>query len=574
MEATSDPGDEIEQRIRTSLRVVVMTPCWAAYSSRDGRPRFRAYGRRHIDRMRHLDKLSSDQLVALKVASAVLPFRVNDYVLDELIDWDNIPSDPIYQMTFPQAGMLADADFLHLKKLVLSGVDTGVIRQCVRDIQTRMNPHPGGQMELNVPTLGGAKLYGCQHKYRETVLYFPAAGQTCHAYCTYCFRWPQFVGIEHFKIAMRDPELLVSYLREHREVTDVLVTGGDPLVMSSEMLRKSIKPLLGRGLDHITSIRIGTRALTYWPYRFITDRDADDLLHLFEDILHSGRRLALMAHFTHPRELRTVAAREALRRVRCTGAVVRCQAPLVRHVNDDPAVWADLWREQVRLGAVPYYMFVARDTGPRAYFEMTLADGLRVYSEAISRVSGLGRTVRGPIMSAVPGKILIDGIVSINGQKVFVLKMIQGRDPSWTNRMFFARFDPQATWFDQLKPAFDGRDFFFNSSLQTANMGGWKTDSVDNPDSVQHTNYGQIRCIHRRAGMTQAVRTLASPSASGPIFLGPSRTTDDESPGSCRSLAQNENPRTTSRIDSGMTSGSACRSENPMSMIQPRIWLE
>ena len=410
--------------------------------------------------------------------------------------------------------MLAEADFLHLKKLLLSGVDPGVVRQCVREIQRRMNPHPGGQLDLNVPRLNGAKLHGCQHKYRETVLYFPAAGQTCHAYCTYCFRWPQFVGIEHFKIAMRDPELLVSYLRDHQEVTDVLVTGGDPLVMSSEMLKKSINPLLSPGLDHITSIRIGTRALTYWPYRFTTDRD-DYVLRLFEDIRQSGRQLALMAHFAHPRELQTVAAREALRRVRGAGALVRCQAPLVRHINDHPAVWAELWREQVRLGVVPYYMFVARDTGPRAYFEMTLADGHRIYSEAVSRVSGLGRTVRGPVMSAAPGKILVDGIASINGEKVFVLKMIQGRDPGWANRVFFARFDSEATWFDQLEPASHGRDFFFNGPLRRTGVHGSETNSVNNLDLVRQTNYGQVRCIHRQTGMTRPVRaSLRVPSAS------------------------------------------------------------
>jgi hypothetical protein len=236
--------------------------------------------------------------------------------------------------------------------------------------------------------------------------------------------------------------------------------------MSSGLLRRNIEPLLGEGLDHITSIRIGTKALSYWPYRFTTDRDADDLLRLFEDVRCSGRQLALMAHFSHPRELQTEVAREALRRVRDTGAVVRCQAPLIRHVNDSPEVWADLWHEEVRLGAVPYYMFVARTTGPRAYFEVSLAEGLRIFSEAFAQVSGLGRTVRGPIMSAAPGKVQVDGVANIGGQEVFVLKMIQGRDPDWTNRVFFARFDPRATWLDQLEPAFGRREFFFEQSLR------------------------------------------------------------------------------------------------------------
>jgi len=460
--------------------------------SSGSRPRFRAYGRRHIRRIPQLGRLSRDQLTALKVASAVMPFRVNDYVLEELIDWSDIPSDPIYQLTFPQPEMLDHDDYVVLRNLVVTGADPELIEQRSREIQMRMNPHPGGQMELNVPTVNGVELPGCQHKYRETVLFFPPAGQTCHAYCTYCFRWPQFVGIEHLKFAMHEIDLLVRYLRGHKEVTDVLVTGGDPLVMRSGLLRRNIEPLLGEGLDHITSIRIGTKALAYWPYRFTTDRDADDLLRLFEDVRRSGRQLAVMAHYSHPRELQTEAAREALRRVRDTGAVVRCQTPLVRHINDSPEVWAELWREEVRLGAVPYYLFVARNTGPRSYFEVPLVRGLQIFSEAFALVSGLARTVRGPIMSAAPGKVLVDGVAAVNGQKVIVLKMIQGRDPEWANRVFFARFDPRATWLDQLKPAFDRREFLFERSLQGMAADEWQPGWRDESEWQAH-------CVDRQS---------------------------------------------------------------------------
>jgi hypothetical protein len=164
--------------------------------------------------------------------------------------------------------------------------------------------------------------------------------------------------------------------------------------------------------------------------------------------------------------------------VRDAGAVVRSQAPLIRHINDSPEVWTDMWREQVRLGAVPYYMFVARNTGPRSYFEVSLARGLRIFSDAFAQVSGLGRTVRGPIMSATPGKILVDGTATVNGQEVFVLKMIQGRHPEWANRVFFARFDAQATWLDQLRPALDNCEFFFERSLRGM------ASTIGHPDSM------------------------------------------------------------------------------------------
>ena len=150
----------------------------------------------------------------------------------------------------------------------------------------------------------------------------------------------------------------------------------------------------------------------------------------------------------------------ALRRIRNAGAVVRCQAPFIRHVNDNADTWADLWRMQVQLGAIPYYMFVERDTGAQRYFEVPLARAYAIFQEAYRKVSGLGRTVRGPSMSAAPGKVEVEGIAEIGREKVFVLKFIQARNPDWVGRPFFARYDPHATWLDQLRPALGRREFF------------------------------------------------------------------------------------------------------------------
>ena len=445
-------------------------------------PRFRAFGRRHIDRLPWLQSLSREQVLALKAVTAVLPFRVNEYVLDRLIDWSDIPGDPIYQLVFPQAGMLSRRDFSRMLDLVSRNAGQDEITQAARAIQMEMNPHPSGQLELNVPRVDGEPIAGCQHKYRETVLFFPARGQTCHAYCTYCFRWAQFVGAEKLRFAGSEVDILARYLADHTEVSDVLFTGGDPLIMSTRVLRSQVEPFLDHGLEHIRSIRIGTKALATWPYRFTTDRDADDLLRLFEGIRRRGKQIALMAHVSHPRELETPAARAALQRIIDTGTVVRCQAPLIRRVNDDGDVWASMWKEQVRLGAVPYYMFVERDTGPKHYFEVPLAKALRIYSSALARVSGLARTVRGPSMSATPGKVLVDGVTTINGERVFVLKIIQGRDPEWTNRVFFAHFDSAATWLDDLEPAFGEPEFFFEPYMTAMGNGRWQPDWADGDD--------------------------------------------------------------------------------------------
>jgi L-lysine 2,3-aminomutase len=229
--------------------------------------------------------------------------------------------------------MLSRVDFDRMLRLVRADAPREQIQAAAREIQRRLNPHPAGQMELNVPTLDGRPLQGMQHKYRETVLFFPAAGQTCHAYCTYCFRWAQFVGLEELKFASRQADSLVHYLRAHPEVASVLITGGDPMVMKATVLERYIEPLLHPSLAHVRSLRIGSKASAYWPYRFVTDADADDLLRLFERVREAGKTLAFMAHYSHPRELEIPIAREALRRIQGTGAVVRTQAPLIRHVN-------------------------------------------------------------------------------------------------------------------------------------------------------------------------------------------------------------------------------------------------
>ena len=424
-------------------------------------PRFRVFTRRSMDQIKQLKNLPESEIAAMKAVSAVFPFRINSYVADQLIDWSNIPEDPIYQLTFPQPGMLAREDFDKLRSMVRNGSSEEEIRAEARTIQDTLNPHPAGQMDLNVPRHNGQPLTGVQHKYPETVLFFPAAGQTCHSYCTYCFRWAQFVGIDELKFAAHQAESLVSYLKDHKEVTSILFTGGDPMIMKTAVLRRYVEPLLDPELEHVRSIRFGTKAPAYWPYRFVSDPDADDLMRLFEQIRKSHRHVAVMAHYSHPRELSTPISQEAVRRMRDAGAAVRCQAPLIKHVNDDADVWATMWRRQVRLGAIPYYMFVERDTGAKNYFEVRLARAIKIFNDAYRQVSGLARTVRGPSMSATPGKVLVDGVAEIHGEKVFVLKFLQGRDPQWVGRPFFAEFDPDATWLSDLKPALGEDNFFF-----------------------------------------------------------------------------------------------------------------
>ena len=428
--------------------------------------KFKVYTEKHLDQISQLDALPRRLRHEVRVVARILPFRVNQYVLDQLIDWENAETDPIFLLTFPQKDMLEPEAFDRMAGLVRTGADPKSIHALAAQIRRQLNPHPAGQMELNIPVLDDQQLTGMQHKYHETVLFFPSQGQVCHSYCTFCFRWAQFVGDKSLRFSSGEVDSLYGYLKRHKEVSDLLITGGDPMVMKTRHLKYYLEPLLDRSVQHVQTLRIGSKSLTYWPHRFVTDEDADDLLRLLERLVRAGKHVAFMAHFNHWKEMESNMTRRAIQRIRDTGAEIRCQGPLLAKINDDPAIWSRMWREQVRLGLIPYYMFVERDTGARRYFEVPLARALQVYQQAYQSVSGLARTVRGPSMSASPGKIQVQGVTEINNEKVFLLRFLQGRNENWTQQPFFARFDENATWLDDLKPAFGQKQFFYEEEYR------------------------------------------------------------------------------------------------------------
>lgn len=441
---------------------------------------YQAYSVHNFRKIPQIEKLTEALRFDIEVVAQVLPFKVNNFAIEHLIDWDNIPDDPMFVLTFPQREMLIPEHYQAISSLMKGGADAKTVKAEADRIRLALNPHPAGQLSHNVPMFEDQRLEGTQHKYQQTILFFPSQGQTCHAYCTFCFRWPQFVGMSELKFATREIELLIDYLRAHPEINDVLFTGGDPLIMSTRHLAAYIEPLLAAGLPNLRRIRIGTRAFTYWPYRFLSDSDADDLIRLLEKVPAAGLHLAIMAHFNHPCELEPQPIRDAIKRVRETGANIRTQSPLLRHINDDPALWAGMWNKQVDLGCIPYYMFVVRDTGAQHYFSVPLLRAWEIFQAAYQQVSGLCRTVRGPSMSANPGKVQVLGVTQVAGEKVFVLRFIQGRNPDWVHRPFFARLDETATWLNELEPAFGEKRFFFEDHLEEFYREHLSTSTVGN----------------------------------------------------------------------------------------------
>lgn len=429
------------------------------------RNQYRVYSKNNFRKIPQFSGFPEKMKREIEIVATVLPFKTNNYLIDEIINWDNVPADPMYTLTFPRKEMLQSEHFYRVEKLIKSGASEIKLKNAVHEIRMELNPHPAGQLE-NRPVLNSMPIKGIQHKYRETVLFFPGQGQTCHAYCTFCFRWPQFVGMDDMKFAMNEIKELIDYLKIHKEVTDVLFTGGDPMVMNIKYLNNYFLPLLSDELDHIQTIRIGTKSLSYWPYKFVSDPEADEVLQLFETIVNCGKNLAIMAHFNHPAELQTEIVKQAIVRIRNTGAQIRTQSPVLQHINNDPDIWGEMWRKQVNLNCIPYYMFVERDTGAQQFFALPLVKAWEIFRAAYQKVSGVCRTVRGPSMSAAPGKIQILGVSEIQNEKVFVLRFIQGRDPDWVAKPFFAQYDENAIWWDNLKPAFGNTNYFFEKETK------------------------------------------------------------------------------------------------------------
>lgn len=403
-----------------------------------------------------------------EVVAQVFPFKINQHIID-IIHWESYQTDPIFQLTFPQPEMLEESEINDIIKLQNKGASREQVSQKISDIRESKNPAPANQA-ANRPLLDDdneddtVPLDGLQHKYKQIVLMFHKNAQTCHAYCTYCFRFNQFVGKDKFLES--DESRFLAYLKKHPEVTDILLTGGDPATMKSHVFKTIMEPLLSPEFNHIKTIRIGTKALTYHPYRFLTEADADELIALFRKMTDHGKHISIMAHFSHYNELTPVTL-EAVRRLREEGGcVIRTQAPMMKHINDTPDVWAKMWQIQISHGMIPYYMFVARDTGPQQYFEVSLSQALSVYQGARKQLSGLSHTARGPSMSSGPGKVCILGREIISGEDVFILKFLQGRNNEWCDRVFFAKANDSATWLHHLEPAFGEEKFFFEDEYK------------------------------------------------------------------------------------------------------------
>ena len=359
------------------------------------------------------------------ILSKVFHFKVNSFVLDNLIDWDRVPHDPIFRYIFPRKEMLPKVDFDFLAKDPFPSELDPEFQKYVSKLKRQLAPRPTSANESLILDETGRRIRGMYSNFPTIVSLFPdPMMRTCHSYCNYCFRWILFGDrAVQQNSGYTDPQTPVAWLKANPQVTDCLFTGADPLIVNAKNLQKFIDPVLA--IDSVKVIRLSSKALAYWPFRFTTDKDADNLLRLFEYILSKGKHLNFCGHFTHPRELDHPEVAKAVKRIQNTGAIIRTQGPLVKDVNDSPEAWSEMWMKQINLGMVPYYMFMEADHHPQSCFRVRPAEALRIFQEAQKVTTGLARTVRGPVFMYDLNRVLLDGTTTLNGKKFFVLKTLQ-----------------------------------------------------------------------------------------------------------------------------------------------------
>jgi L-lysine 2,3-aminomutase len=365
-----------------------------------------------------------EEQAQLNLLTKVFPFKTNNYVLENLIDWDNIPHDPMYRLLFPRKEMLSEADFLLLQESSQIDPEDATSIGASLNIRKKMQPLVP-TYSTSYPEVNGTRLHGAYRSFGNqlTLIARPMAS-TCHAYCSYCYRWIAFGDSEIQADGYSEPNLPAPYLKSHPEIEEVLFTGADALITKSATLRKFVEPILA--IESIKKINISTKSLAWWPFRFTTDNDAKGLLALFAEIMSSGKQLNIIAHFTHDHELDPIEVKIATEQILKTGAIIKTQGPIVKDINDATEVWTKIWRKQVAMGMVPTYMFIEADHSPESCFRIPLAKSLRIFQEAQRQCDGLASTVIGPLFMNDIYRVLLGGTTERDGKRYFVLKGLQG----------------------------------------------------------------------------------------------------------------------------------------------------
>ena len=356
---------------------------------------------KYLTKLEQIPQLTEKEREEMQKVNDRFVFRTNDYY-QSLIDW-NDPNDPIKRIIMPDVEELNE----------------------------------WGQLDASNEEKY-TKVHGLEHKYTSTALLL--VNEVCAAYCRFCFRKRLFMN-ENDEVT-KDISEGLEYIKNNKEINNVLLTGGDPLILSTSKLEPIIQKL--REIEHVKIIRIGTKVPAFNPFRILND---GSLLEMFRKYSTNEKKIYVMAHFNHPREL-TDKAVEGLNALMNAGVSLVNQTPLVKGVNDDPDVLADLFSKLSFIGVPPYYVFLCRPTLGNETYSVPIEKGYEIFEKARIRCSGLAKRAR-LVMSHESGKIEVIGMTE---DQVF-FKYARAAS-SEDNARFLAFYrNPNAVWFDDYKEA-------------------------------------------------------------------------------------------------------------------------
>ncbi len=382
---------------------------------------------KYIVDVQDIPHLSAEEKALLQEVTKKYIFRANPYYLS-LIDWDD-PDDPIRRLVIPQTTERSEWGTLDASNESSVTVTKGV-----------------------------------QHKYGSTVLLLVT--EVCEAFCRYCFRKRLFQ--QDNAEANLDISEGLAYIRENEEINNVLLTGGDPLVLATRRLKEILAELAA--IDHLRIIRIGTKTPAFRPDRILED---PALLEVLRQYAHSDQRIYFMCHFDHPREL-TPQSRQALRMVQDAGAICVNQNPIIRGISDDPEIMAELWNELSYLGVPQYYVFQNRPTEGNEEYAVPIVEAYHAIEEAKRYCSGLAKRAK-YVMSHESGKLEIIGVC----HKHIYLRYHRAKYSRDESRFLVCHRDDTACWLDELRPV-DGYVNEYYQAERKSQVGRFSLSTITN----------------------------------------------------------------------------------------------
>jgi len=280
------------------------------------------------------------------------------------------------------------------------------------------------------------KFIGFQHKYKQTALLLST--NRCGSYCRFCFR-KRMVGRSNEEIS-KNINKSMKYIQDHKEINNLLISGGDPLMLETKVIRKMLEIL--SVIPHLDFIRFGTKTPVFLPNRIKNDPELLSILKNFS----LKKKIYFVLHIDHPKEI-TPELIEVINDLLSSNIILNNQTVLLKGVNDDPDTMAELQNKLVSIGINPYYVFQCRPVKRvKTNFQIPLYEGYNIIEEAKKKLNGHSKRFR-YIMSHITGKIEIIGY----DNEYMYFKYHQAKSSRNSGRLFKRKLDRTAKWLNEFE---------------------------------------------------------------------------------------------------------------------------